>query len=71
MSDSMDGFAPNFAEGLVAQWNRGPRVFRNALRSPMFTEREFMTALLGAAMDYAADPAARVPPGRIFLGARR
>ena len=35
----------------------------------MFTEREFMTALLGAAMDYVADPTARVPPGRIFLGA--
>ena len=68
MSDSMDGFVPNFAESLRAQWNRGPRVFRNALRSPMFAEHEFMGAILGAARDYVADPSARVPPGRIFLG---
>ena len=67
MSDSMGGLVPNFAEELLAQWNQGPRVFRNALRSPMFAEREFMAALVGAARDYAADPKARVPPGRIFL----
>ncbi len=68
MPDSMDGFTANFAASLVAQWNQGPCVYRNALRSPMFTEREFMTALLGAAMDYVADPSASVPPGRVFLG---
>jgi hypothetical protein len=33
----------------------------------MIAEREFMAALRGAAMDYAAAPTARVPPGRIFL----
>ena len=69
MSDLMDGFNPDFAERLAAQWNLGPRVFHNALRSPMFAGREVMTALVGAARDYLADPGARVPPGRIYLGA--
>ena len=67
MSDPIDGFVPGFAGMLAAQWNRGPRVFPNALTSPMFTEREFMAALLGAAKDYAADPKSRVPPGRIYV----
>ena len=64
-----DGFNLDFAESLTAQWNRGPRVFHNALRSPMFADGEVMTALVGAATDYLADPGARVPPGRIYLGA--
>jgi hypothetical protein len=68
MSDLTDGFEPNFAENLLARWNAGPHVFRRALRSPMIAEGEFMTALRGAASDYAAEPNARVPPGRIFLG---
>jgi hypothetical protein len=63
----MSFFDPNFAEHLTAQWNRGPRVFDNALREPLFDARDFMTALRGAASDYLADPGARVPPGRLFL----
>jgi hypothetical protein len=67
MSHSMSGFDPTFAETLTGQWNHGPRVFRNALRAPLFDDRDFMTALRGAARDYIADPGARVPPGRLFL----
>src|SRR5262245_54682804 len=68
MSESIDGFVPNFGELLGAQWNRGPHVFRNVVRRPLCTEGEFMTALRGAASDYIADPKARVPPGRVYLG---
>lgn len=70
MPEPIDIFTPGFAENLTAQWDQGPRLFRHVLRSPLFTEREFMKALLGAANDYVADPSARVPPGRIFLGSQ-
>ncbi len=63
----MSLFDPNFAEQLTAQWNKGPMVFHNALRVPLFDARDFMTALRGAASDYRADPGARVPPGRLYL----
>jgi hypothetical protein len=63
----MSLFIPSFAEALTAQWNRGPRLFRNALRTPLFDGGDFMTALQGAASDYIADPGARVPPGRFYL----
>ena len=67
MADSIDGFVPDFADTLTARWNHGPRVFHNALRSPLFTDRDFMTAVRGAARDYIADPTARVAPGRVYL----
>ncbi len=67
MSDSGDGFDPAFRERLVAQWNRGPCVFRNVLRAPMFTDHDFMAALLGTAREYIANPATKVPPGRVYL----
>lgn len=60
-------FAPNFAESLAAQWNRGPRLFRNALLTPLFDGADFMTVMQGAAKEYIADPDARVPPARVFL----
>jgi hypothetical protein len=62
-----DLFEPSFTESLTAQWNKGPRVFRNALRVPLFDDGDFMTALRGAAREYMADPGARVPPGRLYL----
>lgn len=60
-------FAPNFADSLAAQWSRGPRVFRNALVTPIFDGADFMTVMRGAAREYVADPNARVPPARVYL----
>lgn len=68
---SPDDFEPHFAESLVAQWGRGPHLFRNALRRPMFADGEFMAAMLGASKDYAANPGAADPPGRLFLGSEQ
>jgi hypothetical protein len=63
----MSLFTPGFAEELTAQWNVGPRAFRNALSRPLFDGADFMTALRGAASDYIAEPTARVPPGRLYM----
>lgn len=60
-------FAPSFADSLAAQWNRGPRVFRNALLTPLFDAVDFMTVMRGAGREYVADPLARVPPARVYL----
>lgn len=60
-------FALTFADSLAAQWNRGPRVFRNALLTPLFDAGDFMTVMRGAGREYVADPNARVPPARVYL----
>jgi hypothetical protein len=70
ISISTGGFVPDFAKKLADRWNRGPHVLRDAVNSPLFTGREFMTAMIGAATDYAANPTARVPPGRLFLSGK-
>jgi hypothetical protein len=67
MHAASDIFVPGFAERLAEQWGRGPRIFRDALRAPALTERELMSAILGTAADYLADPGVKVPPGRVFL----
>jgi hypothetical protein len=61
-------FAPDLARELAQQWGKGPRVYREALGAPAFTDREFMQGILGTAREHLANPGAAVPPGRVFVG---
>ena len=60
-------FAPTFAASLAAAWNRGPRVFRDVLLTPLFDGADFMRVIQAAGREYRADPDARVPPARVYL----
>ncbi len=67
MSERFSVVSEGFAEALAAQWGREPRVFRDVLSGPVFSEDELMAGLLGTAADYAANTGAAVPPGRLFV----
>jgi hypothetical protein len=56
---------PTLAASIAEHWNRGPVVFRDVLREPLFNLDEFMRGVKGTAAAYIKDPSNRA--GRIFV----